>query len=372
MRTGTAIAAMLLAATGLLACNSQGDAARPAGLVTSGAKKEGPVLARVGSEAITVDDYLARVEEQPPFVRQRYNTLERKKELLENIVRSELLAQEALRRGFLDDPEVQSTLKKVLVQKLMRVEFEQTDGSQIPEAELRAFYDANVTDYVKPERVRASHVFLAAAKNDANRGKVKAEAQKLLAEIQRAELAGPGRSVFADKAKERSDDQTTRTVGGDLLFRTHEELSTQWGQPVAQAAFALENIGQVGTLVETDQGFHLIKLTGRQHALERTFEQVKGQIQNRLFREKRTKAFEDFVENLKSSTRIEIDEVALAQVGPQQAEPVDLPELEAGTTPKAPIHEAIGSDGKTVRVPVPDLKPAGLRPGAPDGATGAK
>lgn len=367
MRTGTAIAAMVLAATGLLACNpQQGDTTSPAKLATSGAKKDGKVLAKVGGEAITVDDYLARIEEQPPFVRQRYNTLERKKELLENIVRSELLAQEALRRGFLDDPEVQSTLKKVLVQKLMKAEFEHTDGNPIAESELRAFYDANLSDYVKPERVRASHVFLTAPKGSENRAKVKAEAQKLLAEIQRAEGAGPGRSIFADKAGERSDDLTTKTTGGDLLFRTHEELTTLWGEEVAKASFSLETIGQVGPLVETDQGFHLIKLAGRQNALERSFEQVKGQIQNRLFREQRTKAFEDFVAGLKASAHIEIDEAALTQLSvgaDQPANPVvDLPALEAGTVPTAPIHDAVGPDGKAVKIPAPRLQPAKSTP----------
>lgn len=370
MRTGTAIAAMLLAATGLLACNSQGDTARPAGMAGV-KKKEGQVLASVGGEKITVDDYLARLEEQPPFIRHRYNTLERKKELLDNIVRSELLAQEAMRRGFLDDPEVQATLKKILVQKLMRVEFEQTDGGEIPEAELRAFYDANLADYVKPERVRAAHIFLASPQGDANRAKVKAEAQKLLARIQATEASGPGKTIFADSARERSDDQLTKTAGGDLMFKTTDELSALWGEELTRAAFSLQNIGEVGTLVETDKGIHLVKLMGRQNALERSFEQVKSQIQNRLFREKRTKAFEDFVARLQSETRLEIDEDVLAQIpvggADAQNAGTDLPTMKIGNDTGAPVHEVAGPDGKAIRLPIPQLKPAGAsgKPAAP-------
>lgn len=374
MRTGTAIAAMLLAATGLMACKSEGSQGGTAGISASGAKKQGQVLASVGNDTITVEEYLAKVEEQPPFIRQRYNTVERKKELLQNMIRSELLAQEAMRRGFLDDPEVQATLKKIVVQKLMRAEFEGGEGAeQIPEAKLKAFYDENLNEYVKPERVRASHVFFAAAKGDANRAKVKAEAQKVLAQVRKDESAGPGTGVFASVARERSDDQNTRSAGGDLLFRTHEELAANWGADFAQAAFSLQNIGELGALVETDKGIHVLKLTGRQNALERSFEQVKGQIQNRLVREQRTQSFEAFVAGLEAKAGVSVKEDILAQipVGAVAAEPLDpdVPVMKVGASPAGPAGKTLVPGGEAIPAPatnvVPNLKPAGARaPGA--------
>jgi len=62
-------------------------------------EKSGPAVARVGDEVITADEVRQRLNETSPFLRARYGTLERKKEFLENMVRNELLAQEAVRQA---------------------------------------------------------------------------------------------------------------------------------------------------------------------------------------------------------------------------------------------------------------------------------
>src|SRR6266851_3656613 len=55
----------------------------------------GPVVAHVGDDVITAEEFKRRIDEQSPFLRARYSTVERKKELLEALIRNELLAQEA-------------------------------------------------------------------------------------------------------------------------------------------------------------------------------------------------------------------------------------------------------------------------------------
>ncbi|WP_373046758.1 peptidyl-prolyl cis-trans isomerase [Vulgatibacter sp.] len=346
MKTASSIAAMVLAASTLLACGGQGQTAGGAAQPAA-AKKQGEVIATVGGDAITVDDFQAKMEEQSPFIRARYTTLERKKEFLDNMVRFEVLAQEAERRGFANDPDVVATMKKVMVQKLMRAEFDENAAAQeIPEAELKAFYDANVNDYVKPERVRVSHIFLAAAKGDATRAKAKSEAARLLADVKGKE-AGPIKTAFAETAKTRSEDTASKAAGGDLLFKTKEELAQAWGESFADAVFGMKTIGEVGGIVETDKGIHLVKLTGRQNALDRPFESVKSQIQNRLFREKRTKSFEDFVAQLKEKANVQVKDDVLASV---EVVPAAEQALGAGmqppAAPAAPMPVPVKADTK--------------------------
>ena len=286
------------------------------------------MLATVGNRVITTADFEARMNEQSPFIRARYDTLERKREFLDDMVRFELLAQEAERRGLRDDPDVVSAMKKVMVQKLMRTEFDDpAAGADFPEAELRAFYQEHIDDYVKPERVRVSHVFLE-AKDPADRAKVRSEASRLLVDV-KAKEAGPNKTAFAEAARSRSDDASSKLAGGDLLFKTRQELTEAWGETFANAAFGLQEIGQIGSLVETDRGFHLIKLTGRQNALDRPFEAVESQIRNRLFREQRTKRFEAFVEELKTKANVQVKEDVLAslQVAPQQNPAAPVPAI---------------------------------------------
>ncbi len=64
-----------------------------------GPKKTGPAVATGNGITVTADEFKARLDEQSPFIRSRYSTLERKKEFLDNLIRFEVLAKEAERQG---------------------------------------------------------------------------------------------------------------------------------------------------------------------------------------------------------------------------------------------------------------------------------
>ena len=66
--------------------------------------------------------------------------------------------------------------------------------------------------------------------------------------------------------------------------------------------------------VRTAQGYHLLKLTGRRKALVRSLDEVKPQIKNRLYRDKRQQAMEDYVKKLREKANVEVHEDRLAKV----------------------------------------------------------
>ncbi|MDF1564526.1 MAG: peptidyl-prolyl cis-trans isomerase [Deltaproteobacteria bacterium] len=272
-------------------------------------EKAGPALATIGDTKITVDEFKERLMRQSPFLRARYNTTERKKQFLDNMVRFELLAREAERRGLQQDPDVQETMKKVMVQKLIR-QLNEDDQAALPDAELKAFYDAHLTDYVKPERVRLAHI-LVQAEDPAKKGEAKKKIQAIGKELAKRSAEA---TAFQMIAREKSDDAGTRSVGGDLGYHTKEELADIWGGALADAAFAMEKVGDVSTVVESEKGLHLLKLTGKQKALDRSFDQVKMQIEGRVRREKRTTLFDDFVDGLRTKEAVKVDEALLESI----------------------------------------------------------
>src|SRR3954465_1690914 len=157
----TRLASFLLAAAALAACSKSSS-------------KSGPVVATVGNESITADEMRQGLNETSPFLRARYKTVERKKEFLENLGRNELLAQEAVRQGFDKSPAVREQMKRAMIQELIKHQLDsKLSGSDIPEDELKKFYEAHLEDFVKPERARVFHIFLPA--KDA---KERAEAHK--------------------------------------------------------------------------------------------------------------------------------------------------------------------------------------------------
>src|SRR5262245_17686872 len=89
-----------------------------------GGKGDDMVLAKVDDVVITVGELQERLNRMSPYVRARYTSLEQKKEFLDSLIRFEVLAKEAQRRGFDQDPEVIRSMKQVMIQKLMKDEFE--------------------------------------------------------------------------------------------------------------------------------------------------------------------------------------------------------------------------------------------------------
>jgi hypothetical protein len=83
---------------------------------------------------------------------------------------------------------------------------------------------------------------------------------------------------------------------------------------VAAAGAALAKVGDVSGVVEAPNGFHLLKLQGKQAALNLSLAEVKPQLQSRLLYERRMQGHEQFLEELKKKHGVKLDEAQLAQV----------------------------------------------------------
>jgi len=213
-----------------------------------------------------------------------------------------VLAKEAYRRGLDKDPEVVRTMKQVMIQKLMRDEFDTTvTADKVADAEMSAYYNANLTEYDKPEEVRVSAIIL---KNKAQADRVALEARG---------DAGKTNKGFRDLVMKYSADEDTKLRGGDLRYL--EPTTKDVPMPIVKAAFTLYNTGDVSQAVDAGNGtWYVLKQTGRRRPVRKSFEDAKPQIRNKLFRDKRLQAQKDFVDNLRAKTKVEINEANLAKV----------------------------------------------------------
>jgi len=107
---------------------------------------------------------------------------------------------------------------------------------------------------------------------------------------------------------------SSKAAGGDLGYRTRDELEKQWSREVAAAAFALKDPGQESAVVESPQGFFLLKLGARQPGMSRSFEEVKPQLLARAGREKRTRDFDEYVKKLREKAGVEIVDAELEKI----------------------------------------------------------
>ena len=304
-----------------------------------GPKKAGPAVAQGEGVVVTVAEFQARLDEQSPFLRQRYQSLDRKKEFLDSLVKFEILASAAEKEGYQNDPDVQLTMKKAMVQKLVQKRFGEGDAKDITDADVQKFYDEHKDDFVKPARVRTSALLVAAT--DKDRAQKGAQAKKLLAQVKAGAKKDP--QAFQALARASSDDAASKGNGGDLGFRSQEEYAKQFGEPFAAAAFATKDGEEV--LVETQQGFWIVRVTGRQEGVTRTVDQVKPQIQSRLQREKRTKEFDDYVKKLREEAKVTVNDAELEKIvvsaapapGPGGMPPGAMPPPGAQPRPAMPM-----------------------------------
>jgi peptidyl-prolyl cis-trans isomerase C len=276
-------------------------------------KKSGVPVARGSGFTITTDEFKARIDEQSPFIRARYSTLERKREFLDNLIRQEVLAVEAERLGLDKDPDVRATVRKIMVQKLVQKKFaaDPTQAPDVPEADLQKYYEDHRAEYVRPRKVRVHAVVFNAPAGSADRAKKAALAKKALQKVRAEEKKNP--LVFAQVVAEYSEDAASKASAGDLQFRAREELEQSYSKELAAAAFSLKP-GETSGVVEAANALYLLKYTGEQPEVNRAFDQVKTQIANKLSRERKTKEFDEWLKGLKEAAKITVDDKALEAV----------------------------------------------------------
>jgi len=273
---------------------------------------EGEKVATFNGDAITSGHLKQRFLEMTPMGRSRFQSLEQKRDYVEGLARFELLAQEALKRGLHKDPEVVHAAKQMMVQRLLRQELDDKP-TPVSDAELAAYYESHKQDYVKPELVRVSQIFLAAPREDGQ----KAAAQKARAEalVKKARTLPPTDfNAFALLVRESSEDDLSKSRDGDLRFLSSAELASTQGPEVATAAEALKQVGEVSAPIQTARGFHILKLQGRQAALNLTLEDVKTQLQTRVLYERRNTNFAKLMEDLKKQSNFKVNDEALSKV----------------------------------------------------------
>jgi peptidyl-prolyl cis-trans isomerase D len=130
-------------------------------------------------------------------------------------------------------------------------------------------YNQNIEQYTTPEQVRASHILLKTEGKDAEA--VKRQAEQVLAETR-----APG-ADFAALATKYSEDEGSKTLGGDLNFFSRGRMVPEFDQ----AAFSMAP-GTISDLVKTQFGYHIIKLTEKRAGGTRPVDEVRSQITEQI------------------------------------------------------------------------------------------
>lgn len=230
----------------------------------------------------------------------------------------------------------------------LKIEYVQLDADQVAarievrDADVEAYYKANQGKFATAEQRRASHILIAADKaaSAVTKAAAKAKAEKLLAEVK------AGRD-FGALAKANSADPGSAQQDGDLGFFGRGTMV----KPFEDAAFALK-VGEVSGVVESDFGYHIIKLTEIKGGGGGDLASARSQIEAELRKQRSGKQFAEFAEALADAVYEQSDSLAGA------AERVGVPVQSAdGVTRKGNERDPVLGNQKFLKALFDDALP---------------
>ena len=272
-----------------------------------------------------IKEYLNRTGKQMPPGMAEQNKAMLRAQLLENIVAERLLDEQIKKSNIkITDSDVNDAISRSASQQGISVEayksflksqgqsFEQlkenikkalaldklAGSTEVNDTNALSFYQQNESSFNAPEQVRVSHIFFRPDPNEPepNRAKGKAywRAETVLTRAR-------GGSDFNNLAQRNSDDMMTKEKGGDVGYIGRGQ--TPMGKAFEDAAFALQP-GQIGEIVESRFGYHVIKVTGHRQAGLVPFEEVKDDIVKTLARMKTMQSRRQYIEKLMDEAQI--------------------------------------------------------------------
>lgn len=146
------------------------------------------------------------------------------------------------------------------------------DSAPVPEDSIKAYYDSHAAEFTVPARARTRHILITFRSGEG--AGAREAARKKALDILKRVRAG---EEFEALAKQFSEDRGSAPQGGDLGEITRGEVVKEFGD----AAFALSP-GQVSNLVESQFGFHIIKLDAMTPQVRRTFDDSRSEIRGVL------------------------------------------------------------------------------------------
>jgi parvulin-like peptidyl-prolyl isomerase len=222
-----------------------------------------------------------------------------------------------LREHHLTRDEYAEVVRSEIYGALMREEL--SKGLAVTDEEIKKYYEAHKSEpqFQQPERVTASHILINARPNLiaqelqreknlsgealAAAAREEIEKRRKLAEGLRAKAAAG--ADFAALARQHSEDPSSREQGGDLgTFARNSHTSS-----FDEAAFALKP-GAVSAVVQTEYGFHVIKLKAREAAREQTVTEATPEIRRLLLAAREAAKLTESLKEIRRKAKVHINE----------------------------------------------------------------
>lgn len=261
-------------------------------LILGCSKPKDETVVKTESSKITKSQIIEELQALPPQTKMFLSSAEGTKRLKEELIKRELLYEEAKDRGLQKSEEFKKRMEEfrkiTLINMLLEEELKKLQN--VTEKDAKDYYEQHKEEFIKPQQVRLSQIVV---KNEE-------EAKKVYERLNKGE-------DFATLAKELSRDEKTKTSGGDIGFFSKEQLNQQ----IQNVVFNLKK-GQVSMPLTYKGELYIFKVTDIK-GTPQEFESIKNQLIEELKIKKQQEWFNNYIEELKKKHKVEVNDKALQE-----------------------------------------------------------
>jgi peptidyl-prolyl cis-trans isomerase C len=256
------------------------------------------VIAKIGDRKITVSEFNKVLKY---FDAERQKAIEKNPQLKETIllqyIQGVVISNLAKQKSFDKNPQIKEQIEfykdNYLANEYLKKEV--AEKVKVTEEEIKSYYESHKDEFKTPEMIRARHILIQAnqSASESDKKKAKEKAENILKKIKDGE-------DFAKLATELSEDPGSKSKGGDLGFIPRGKTV----KPFEDAVFSLKP-GEPG-IVETQFGYHIIKVEEKREPAFEPFEQAKERISQKLAQERMKSTVTEFIEHSMKDAGVEI------------------------------------------------------------------
>jgi len=278
--------------------------ASSASLDAQDASPRGAVVAKLGSEKITMGDIDDAIMSLPKSVREIYSKPEKKAEFIQQYISNRVLHRKAKSLGYDRDPKVRKQIEAistgVVVQAFVKKEIQ--DKVEVTDTELDLFYKVHQGQFGEPAQARLAHILVGEEKEAADLiVKLKADAD------------------FAELAKEHSKDGDSRGNGGEIS----NWLSEGGALPpipqaggLSEAVFPLKAGDLCETPIQSSRGFHVVKVLQKKDARVKPLSEIRQRVEALYRMQKQEEILAKMLKEDQEKLKLEVFPEAMAADAP--------------------------------------------------------
>ncbi|MCO5073232.1 MAG: peptidylprolyl isomerase [Rhizobiaceae bacterium] len=269
--------------------------------------EEDKVVATVNGQPITESELkIAITDLDPQFA--RLPAEQQRAAALSALIELRVMADEAVAKGLDKDPDFQLRMAMLNQRALHSEVVDKEVSKSITDEEIRARYDKEIAAQPPENEVHARHILV----------KTKEEADDIIKQLD-------GGADFEKLAGEKTEDPSGKTSGGDLGYFGAGQMVPEF----EKAAFALEPGSYTKEPVQSQFGWHVIKVEDKRAKQPPAFDDVKEQLRNVVLREK----YFELAKKLRAEAKVDIADADLKKA--LEPAPVEADEKPAEEPAKA-------------------------------------